>query len=70
MTPPETREQALRERLEYAYGRASKSPSHIEEFRSAVLEAAQALVDGFVPTPEDLLDAVERYDAAKGGARG
>lgn len=59
----------LRARLEAAYKRASKSPSNVEFLRAAFLEGIQALVDGFTPNPSDLLEAVERYDAAKGGPR-
>lgn len=56
---------AFTERVAALAGRRSKSPSRVEEFRSAVVRELEDWNDGLVIAPVNLLVAVERYDAAK-----
>lgn len=57
-------------RIDACDARRSKSPSHIEEFRTAVVTELLSWKAAGVPIDaESLLIAVERYDRAKGCAR-
>lgn len=62
-------EASLQKRVAALASRRSKSPSHIEEFRSAVVVEVERWTAGFEPNGRRLLEAVEAYDRAKGGSR-
>lgn len=49
--------------------RTSKSPSHAEDLRSAVVRELRDWHEGLVVSMPNLLTAVERYDEAKGGGK-
>jgi hypothetical protein len=51
-----------RERVEALLGRRPKSPSHVEELRSAVVRELEDWTDGLVIAPMNLVAAVEQYD--------
>lgn len=56
----------VKERVNALAAKRSKSPSHIEALRSAVVSELEDWRDGLVIAPVNLILAVERYDAAKG----
>lgn len=60
------RQDNLNERVAALSKRRSKSPSHVEELRSAVLRELEDWREGLIFSPVNLLVAVERYDEAKG----
>jgi hypothetical protein len=57
------------ERIAVLHARRSKSPSHVEEMRTAIVAELIGWTDGKDIDPWALIYAVEAYDGAKGGNR-
>lgn len=62
-------EKSPRERVDALANRRSRSPSHVEELRSAIVRELEDWRDGLIIAPCNLITAVERYDDAKKGGR-
>jgi hypothetical protein len=56
----------FRERVDALSARTSKSPSHVEVFRSTVVQELGKRANGGALSARNLLEAVERYDEVKG----
>jgi hypothetical protein len=54
------------ERIAALHARRSKSPSHVEEMRTAIVAELIGWTEGNDIDPWALIYAVEAYDAAKG----